>query len=105
MFTVVDAGNFTKDFGSWEVLSDRRIGLGEDDDRNIVDLLVDQVEFANVIIVNKTDLVSLYELEQLNRILRQLNANAKILNHFLWSNYFVSYDENMHRLHHASSTA
>ena len=80
MVTVVDAGNFIKDFGSWDDLTDRRLGLNEDDKRNIVDLLVDQVEFADVIIVNKTDLVSPYDLEQLNRILRQLNANAKILN-------------------------
>ncbi|TWT96588.1 zinc metallochaperone GTPase ZigA [Neorhodopirellula pilleata] len=80
MVTVVDAGNFMKDFGSWDDLTDRRIGLGEDDTRNIVDLLVDQVEFADVIIVNKTDLISPYELEQLNRILRQLNETARILN-------------------------
>lgn len=80
MVTVVDAGNFMKDFGSWDDLTDRRMGLSEDDTRNIVDLLVDQVEFANVIIVNKTDLASPYELQQLNQILRQLNANAKILN-------------------------
>ncbi|WP_417731659.1 GTP-binding protein [Rosistilla oblonga] len=80
MVTVVDAGNFMKDFGSWDDLADRRMGLSEDDTRNIVDLLVDQVEFANVIIVNKTDLISPYDLEQLNRILRKLNAKAKILN-------------------------
>ena len=80
MVTVVDAGNFMKDFGSWDDLTDRCVGLNEEDKRNIVDLLVDQVEFANVIIINKTDLISPYELEQLNRILRQLNAKAKILN-------------------------
>ena len=79
MVTVVDAGNFMKDFGSWDDLTDRRMGLNEDDKRNIVDLLVDQVEFANVIIVNKTDLVTPYELQQLDRILRQLNSNAKII--------------------------
>jgi G3E family GTPase len=79
MVTVVDAGNFMKDFGSWDDLTDRRLGLSEEDTRNIVDLLVDQVEFANVILVNKTDLISPYELEQLTRILRQLNAEAKIL--------------------------
>ncbi|MBM3964932.1 MAG: GTP-binding protein [Planctomycetes bacterium] len=80
MVTVVDAGNFMKDFGSWDDLTDRRVGLNEEDKRNIVDLLVDQVEFANVIVINKTDLISPYELEQLNRILRQLNSKAKILN-------------------------
>ena len=79
MVTVVDAGNFMKDFGSWDDLTDRQMGLSDEDDRNIVDLLVDQVEFANVIIINKTDLVSPYELEQLEQIIRRLNSNAKIL--------------------------
>ncbi|QEG40872.1 zinc metallochaperone GTPase ZigA [Roseimaritima ulvae] len=79
MVTVVDAGQFMKDFGSCDDLSDRRMGLSEEDTRNIVDLLVDQVEFANVIVVNKTDLVSDYERRQLIQILRQLNAGAKIL--------------------------
>ncbi len=79
MVTVVDAGNFMKDFGSWDDLSDRRIGLSEEDDRNIVDLLVDQVEFANVVIINKTDLVTPYELEQLDQIIRRLNPGAEIL--------------------------
>ena len=79
MVTVVDAGNFFKDFGSWDDLNDRKLGLSEDDDRNIVDLLVDQIEFANVIIVNKIDLLSPYELEQLEQIIRRLNPNAEIL--------------------------
>lgn len=79
MVTVVGAGNFMKDFGSWDDLTDRRLGLSDEDTRNIVDLLVDQVEFANVIVVNKTDLILPYELKQLKQILRQLNANAKIL--------------------------
>ncbi len=79
MVTVVDAGNFFKDFGSWENLTDRRLGVNEDDRRNIVDLLVDQVEFANVIIINKIDLLSPYELEQLEQIIRRLNPGAEIL--------------------------
>ena len=79
MVTVVDAGSFMKDFGSWDDLTDRRMGLSEEDDRNIVDLLVDQVEFANVIIINKTDLVTPYDLEQLDQIIRRLNPNAEIL--------------------------
>ncbi|MEL7334705.1 MAG: GTP-binding protein, partial [Planctomycetota bacterium] len=57
MVTVVDAGNFFKDYGSVDDLTDRRLGVSEEDERNIVDLLVDQIEFANVIIINKTDLV------------------------------------------------
>lgn len=79
MVTVVDAGNFFKDFGSWDDLTDRRLGVSEDDHRNIVDLLVDQIEFANVIIVNKIDLVTPFELEQLEQVIRRLNTNAKIL--------------------------
>ena len=79
MVTVVDAANFMKDFGSWDALTDRRMGLDEDDDRNIVDLLVDQIEFANVIAINKTDLISPYDLEQLNQIIRRLNSDAEIL--------------------------
>ncbi|MCP4889202.1 MAG: GTP-binding protein [Planctomycetaceae bacterium] len=78
MVTVVDAGNFFKDFGSWESLVDRRLGVNEDDRRNIVDLLVDQVEFANVIVINKTDLVSPIELEQLRQVIHRLNPGAKI---------------------------
>ena len=79
MVTVVDAGNFFKDFGSWENLADRRQGVDENDQRNIVDLLVDQIEFANVIIINKTDLVSPVELEQLKEIIRRLNPKAELL--------------------------
>ena len=79
MVTVVDAGNFMKDFGSWDDLTDRNMGLDNDDDRNIVDLLVDQVEFANVIVINKTDLISPYELEQLDQIIRRLNPIAEIV--------------------------
>ncbi|MAI74051.1 MAG: hypothetical protein CMM01_24570 [Rhodopirellula sp.] len=79
MVTVVDAGNFMRDFGSWDDLTDRRIGLNEEDDRNIVDLLVEQVEFANVVIINKTDLVSAYDVEQLDQLIRRLNGTAEIL--------------------------
>jgi len=79
MVTVVDAGNFMKDFGSWDALTDRRMGLDDEDDRNIVDLLVDQIEFANVIVINKTDLISPYDLEQLDQIVRRLNPEAEIL--------------------------
>ncbi|MEM7456414.1 MAG: zinc metallochaperone GTPase ZigA [Planctomycetota bacterium] len=79
MVTVVDAGNFFKDFGSWENLTDRQMGVNDDDHRNIVDLLVDQIEFANVVIVNKTDLVTAVELEQLEQIIKRLNPEAEIL--------------------------
>jgi G3E family GTPase len=79
MVTVVDAANFMRDFGSWDDLKDRNMELGEDDDRNIVDLLVDQVEFANVIIVNKTDLVSPQQVGTIKKIIGQLNSTALVL--------------------------
>jgi len=79
MVTVVDAANFLKDFGSWDDLKDRKIALGDEDERNIVDLLVDQVEFANVIIVNKTDLVSPEQIGLVKKIISQLNSSAIIL--------------------------
>jgi len=79
MVTVVDAANFLRDFGSWDDLNDRKMGLNEEDDRNIVDLLVDQVEFANVIIVNKTDLVSPEQIGLIKKIISQLNSSAIIL--------------------------
>ena len=79
MVTVIDAVNFLKDFGSWDDLTDRKIGLNEEDKRNVVDLLTDQLEFANVIVVNKTDLVQPYEVESLIAIIERLNPKAKIV--------------------------
>ena len=79
MVTVVDAANFLKDFGSWDDLKDRNMALGEEDERNIVDLLVDQVEFANVIIVNKTDLVSSEQVGMIKKMIGQLNSTATVL--------------------------
>ena len=55
------------------------MGLSDEDDRNIVDLLVDQIEFANVIIVNKTDLVTPDQVGLVKKIISQLNDSAKIL--------------------------
>lgn len=79
MVTVVDAANFLKDFGSWDDLRDRKMALNEEDDRNIVDLLVDQVEFANIIIVNKTDLVTPEQVGMIKKIIGQLNGTATVL--------------------------
>ena len=79
MVTVVDAGNFMRDFGSWDDLADRRIGLDDEDDRNVVDLLVDQLEFANVVVVNKTDLASEERLRELDQVVRRLNPAAEVL--------------------------
>ena len=79
MVTVVDAFNFFKDFGSPETLMDREMTDMEDDFRTIVNLLTDQVEFANVIVLNKTDLVSAEHLGVLRSAIKKLNPGAKII--------------------------
>lgn len=79
MVTVVDAFNFFKDFGSPETLMDRDLTNIEGDYRTIVNLLTDQIEFANVIILNKTDLVSEDSLSVLRAIIKKLNPTAQII--------------------------
>jgi len=79
MVTVVDALNFLRDFGSPDSLVDRRQARDEQDDRCVVDLLVDQIEFADVIILNKTDLVTREQLAQLTAILKGLNPQAELV--------------------------
>jgi len=79
MVTVVDALNFFKDFGSTETLTDRELTDIEEDHRTIVNLLTDQVEFANVIILNKTDLVPAKTVGILKATIKELNPNAKII--------------------------
>ncbi|MBD8488243.1 GTP-binding protein [Echinicola sp. CAU 1574] len=79
MVTVVDAFNFFNDFGSAETILDRQMTDDPEDARSIVNLLTDQVEFANVIILNKTDLVSEEQLKLLEGLLIKLNPEAKII--------------------------
>ena len=79
MVTVVDAANFFNDFGSPETLEDRDLTDIEGDDRTIVNLLTDQVEFANVIILNKIDMVSEEHLGILRGTLQKLNPGAQIV--------------------------
>ena len=79
MVTVVDGFNFLRDFESMDDLRTRQIALSEADDRTIVDLLVDQIEFANVILLNKTDLLDDVGRARLEGILRQLNPDARIV--------------------------
>jgi len=78
MVTVVDACNFLKDYSSYDNLQARGESLGEEDDRTVVDLLIEQIEFCDVIIINKIDLVSSEEVEQLEIIIHKLNPRAKI---------------------------
>ena len=79
MVTVVDAFNFFKDFGSAETLKEINASDIENDERTIVNLLVDQIEFANIIVLNKTDLVTKTELELLEASIKKLNPVAKII--------------------------
>lgn len=79
MVTVVDAHSFMHDFRSQELLGERGESMGEDDERSIVDLLMDQVEFADVLVLNKTDLVDPVELDHLVALLRSLNREATIV--------------------------
>lgn len=83
MVTVVDAFNFFKDFGSAQTLQDRKASDIENDNRTIVNLLVDQIEFANVIILNKIDLVSEKDLSLLKASITKLNPVAKIVTSIL----------------------
>ena len=79
MVTVVDAFNFFKDFGSPETLIDRQMTNIEGDFRTIVNLLTDQVEFANVIILNKVELVNKDQLGILRSTIKKLNPIASII--------------------------
>ncbi|SDC08319.1 GTPase, G3E family [Terribacillus halophilus] len=78
MITVVDAGRFWHDYQSGESLLDRQQQAVEDDEREIADLLLDQIEFADVILLNKTDLLEEQALEQLFSLLQTLNPEADI---------------------------
>ena len=79
MVTVVDSFNFFKDFGSSETLMDRKMTDIEGDYRSIVNLLTEQVEFANVIILNKVELIHEKELGILRSTIQKLNTSAKII--------------------------
>ncbi len=79
MITVVDAANFLYDYSEAEALRDRGESMGEDDLRTVTDLLIDQIEFANVIILNKLDLVTEDQGLEVKAIIKALNPGAKIL--------------------------
>ncbi len=78
MVTVVDAFNFLRDYGSRDSLQSRGESLGEEDARTVVDLLIDQVEFCDVLVLNKVDLIADADRERLLAILRALNPRARI---------------------------
>ena len=79
MVTVVDAVNFLKDYDEAKYLQETGESLGEEDERSVADLLVDQVEFADLILISKTDLATPSEVERLTAILKTLNTSAKII--------------------------
>jgi G3E family GTPase len=79
MVTVVDAFNFLKDFSSADYLTTRELTNIAGDHRTIVNLLTDQIEFANVILINKIDLISEEQLEELRAIIQKLNPEASII--------------------------
>ncbi len=79
MVTVVDCFNFFKDFGTTDLLKDRALTNLEGDERTIVNLLTDQIEFANIIVLNKTDLVETSTVGLLRASIKKLNPGAKII--------------------------
>lgn len=79
MVTVVDGMNFLPDYQASEDLASRGQILGEEDERSITDLLIEQIEFADVLLISKIDLISQAERDELMAILRRLNAQAEII--------------------------
>lgn len=79
MVTVVDAHNLMREFASLDTMTVRGIGATPEDERTIVDLLVDQIEFADVLIVNKIDLVQPEQLHRIEALLRHLNPHARLI--------------------------
>jgi len=79
MLTVVDAARLLSDYSSEDFLRDRGEALGEDDERTIVDLLVDQIEFADTIVINKVDLVDAEALALVRKVIKALNPSAKLI--------------------------
>lgn len=79
MVTVIDANRFWEDYTSGETLLDRKQGTDETDKREIADLLLEQAEFADVIILNKIDLLEEHDVKELTAFLKKINAEAKII--------------------------
>jgi len=79
MVTVVDAVNLLKDYSSHDFLSDRGETLGEEDERTLVHLLTDQIEFADVVVLNKVTDAGPVRVDAARKIIRSLNADTKII--------------------------
>ena len=79
MVTVVDAVNFLRDFDEAKYLNETAESLGEEDERSVADLLIDQIEFADVILISKSDLVSEGEVSRLEAVINSLNPDARVI--------------------------
>jgi G3E family GTPase len=79
MVTVVDAAHLLKDYGSRDFLRDRGESLGADDKRTLVDLLVDQIEFADVVVLNKVGAATAAQVDAARKIIRALNPDARLV--------------------------
>ncbi|UOQ84673.1 GTP-binding protein [Gracilibacillus salinarum] len=79
MVTMVNGQQFWEDYQSEDLLIDRQLHVSDDDERGIVDLLIDQIEFANVIVLNKIDMLSDKEVAKLTNVLHKLNPEANII--------------------------
>jgi G3E family GTPase len=79
LVTVVDGANFLHQYQQAKSLAEAGESLGEDDERNIADLLIDQIEFCDVLLISKTDLLTASELDELHAVLQTLNPDADIL--------------------------
>lgn len=79
MVTIVDGYNFLHDYHSLEFIADRGESMGDEDNRTVVDLLIEQIEFCDVLVLNKTDLMSETEITQLEGILKALNPRADLV--------------------------
>ena len=79
MVTVVDANSWLDDFRQGQALEDMNMAISEEDERTLSDLLIDQVEFANIIVINKTDLAAPEKVTELGNVLRKLNPDATLM--------------------------
>ena len=77
--TVVDASSILTNLGSCDLLLDRKLTSTDTDSRSIATLLIDQIEFADLLVLNKVDLVTPVETSKIEVLLRKLNSGAKIL--------------------------
>jgi len=79
MVTVVDVASFLRDYNAAEALQDRGESLGDDDERTVTDLLIEQIEFADVIVLNKVDLVGHSQVLEVEAIVKALNPGAQLI--------------------------